>query len=757
MVKQLLLFLFVLVSGGAYADCPAPPPYYGYKFLNPELLDYDSELYPFYEAFRADYADPALLAENLREHDNLTEWYERYCEQVEIDDIRGLLYGNTAPVLKRIMDLSVNPKAKPADLPNKYRNNAFARHLVSYRCTEVAQYLYYAKRVEPYVVRRKKTFATQASAKAEMTSLIDEGLDHFKGAESHYVRLRYAYQLIRLAHYLKEYQYVLELYDYLMPKIAADPSVLYHWIEGHRAGVLQTLGDYPTSAYLFSRVFEQCVSCRESAHRSFRIRSDEEWRAAQLLCANDGERAMLHVLRAQDGRAHLVHEMEAIYRLEPASRTLEPLLMRELLELERDLLGLDFNPRKASNKRYARRPRPEAGKRLVELQGFVNTLVDEGKTARPDLWLFARATLEILGGDYYYANESFAQLRQRSENDSILAQVAILQEVSDLLALDYVDDEVERRYYTLLKDRSLRERYPYLKPLVNDKLEVVYARRGQPGKAALLRYGFDAIEKHPQLDLIQELMEMTDSLSGNSFDRGLLAERVGDNAVADLHHLTGLYYLQRGQWEIALSQFKKIPAAQRDAYGRYAPFVRQFHDRVNYVPDASYATYNKVELLEKLLSLEDEARKTENDTLAARNFFNIGLAHYNLSYYSYAWSFGDAFRSSTSAARAAKSPPPGDVFSHPNAPLGNLENFNMDRARYYFERALTRAPTREAAALATYYAAKVERNQHYARGRPGGQRPFGYFRQLKNDYADTEFYAYAIRECRTLAWFASRE
>ncbi len=69
-----------------------------------------------------------------------------------------------------------------------------------------------------------------------MEALVERGLKAFPKTESHYVRLRYAYQLVRLAHYLKEYDYVLELYDYLMPKVDADPSLIYDWVEGHRAG-----------------------------------------------------------------------------------------------------------------------------------------------------------------------------------------------------------------------------------------------------------------------------------------------------------------------------------------------------------------------------------------------------------------------------------------------------------------------------------------------------------------------------------------
>ena len=170
-------------------------------------------------------------------------------------------------------------------------------------------------------------------------------------------------------------------------------------------------------------------------------------------------------------------------------------------------------------------------------------------------------------------------------------------------------------------------------------------------------------------------------------------------------------------------------------------------------PPADEPTYNKLQLLERLDALEEEADRTTNDTLAARNYFNIGLALYNATYFGYNWSFADAFRSGTSAALAAAAPTPTEVFPHPSAPLGNREHMSMDQPRYYFERALRRSPDREAAALATFYAAKAERNEHYARGRPGGARPFTYFALLRDNYAGTDFYTELVGECKTFAMY----
>ncbi len=753
-LRSLMLALAALGPLLLAAQCPAPA-YYGYRFLNPQVVGYDSQLAPFFLHFGAVYRDDLTQPANLQRTANVAEWQERYCDQVTAEEIEVIVYGDNLNPLEGLRRLMNDPKARGADLPPALQANGFARHLLEARCVEVVDYLIYAKHCEPYVTRPEDAFAQQTIATQEMKDLIDEGLAAFPRVESQYVRLRYAYQIVRLAHYLREYAYVLEVYDYLMPKIAADPSLLDDWIAGHRAGALQSLGRYAESAYLFSRIFERSASKRESAYRSFQIQTDAQWREALLLCRNDHERAMLHVLRAHNGRAVVLEEMHAIYAYEPKNRSLELLTMRELQELERDLLGLDFNPQAARNRRL-QRPRPGATDRLIALQGFVNQLVDEGKTGDPDFWLLARGVLEMLAGDYFFADETFAKLGRQTENDTILQQLVILDDVVEVLKLNRVTDSVELHYYDLLTDAELRARYPDLRPLVNDKLEAVYRQTGRSAKADLMRYGFDGLRKNPTVDALRALDRMADSLNRNRFDRALLTDRIGPHAVADINNLLGNDYVQRGQWKTALEIYRRIPFEQLNAYGRFAPFVRQLDDRVNFTAPADQPTYNKVELLARLDALEEEADRTTNDTTAARNYFNIGLALYNLSYFSYNWRFADTFRSGSSAALAASTRTPTSVFPHVNAPLGNREHLSMDQPLYYFERALRRAPDKEAAALAIYYAAKAERNEHYARGRPGEGRPFSYFRLLRDSYADTNLYAELITECRTFAWFVSR-
>ena len=101
------------------------------------------------------------------------------------------------------------------------------------------------------------------------------------------------------------------------------------------------------------------------------------------------------------------------------------------------------------------------------------------KLADRNFWQLARGVLEMLAGDYFFAEETFTQLAGSTESDTIRQQIAILADVLDVLELNRVTDSVELHYYDLLTDATLQQRYPDFQPFVNAKLQAVYRRTGK--------------------------------------------------------------------------------------------------------------------------------------------------------------------------------------------------------------------------------------------------------------------------------------
>ncbi len=267
---------------------PADYSFKGYSFLLPDLVKTPSVYAPFllpFDVLASTYEDE----DQAKINHNLAEWKEIFCALVPIKDIGNVIYNTSLEELE-LLRTAINSKTIPLDF--RMSKNAFARHLENNKCNETIDYLIFAKRCEPHVVRQN-SWSEKKRDIVRMQNLIVQGRRVFRKTKSNYIRLRYAYQIIRLAHYSKDYEQTVELYEELLPKTDRIESILYDWMLGHKAGAMSHLGEEVEAAYLFSQIFHRCPSKRESAFRSFNIKSDEDWETCLLRCRSDQERDLV--------------------------------------------------------------------------------------------------------------------------------------------------------------------------------------------------------------------------------------------------------------------------------------------------------------------------------------------------------------------------------------------------------------------------------------------------------------------------------
>lgn len=728
---------------------PAPYTFQGYSFLHPYFVDPRADLAPFLLNF--DLVYKFYKGQRVvQKQENLREWQERFCEVPEIEDLEYIIYKASADEMRRLRT-AIGSKSIPLDY--RVAENSFAQYLDRNKCYETIDYLTFAKRCEPYVVR-PQAWGKGKMPVDNMQRLIDFGKRVFLRTESHYFRLRYAYQLIRLAHYARDYEQTLELYDYLMPKIDNDPSIIEDWILGHKAGAMMALGDHIEASYLFSKIFERCPSKRESAFRSFKIKTDEEWRQCLLLCQDDHERANLYVLRAHDENAVILEEMKKIYELDPKNENLELLTVKEIQKLEKDLLGTTFNDHTYQNKRYTKFPRSFAGSYIIDLQQFVNLLLKEQQVKRPDFWIIAQGYLEVLAGNYYQAERSFERARKVVKNDTLEQQLEVFELVLKISAIDTITEAVETEVARIKRSDRWYEVFEDFTDFIDDKFYYLYRQQGHPGKAFRSRYTLKELKPNPQMDIVNDLLVICDKPRPNRMERQMVEQ--GDSTIKnELLDIKATMLMSEFQFEAALEVLKEMPRVEWDNYGLFNPFEFRFKDCVNCRLSDSLRLYNKGELIERILELEYQAKAETDQNRAAYYYYLLGLGYYNMSYFSYAWKAVDYFRSGSSIA--SWNMQDGDnVIPHRYYPLGNKENFDCTQALYYFEKARLLAVNAELGARATYMAAKCERNIYYVNRTQGASRTYEYFNLLKNGYADTDFYKNQMGKCKEFAAYAGQ-
>ena len=767
----ILLTSYLIPQSFSNACVPFDRSFQGYTFINMDILRQQERemLAPLFMRFDKLYQNYFETVAKANQNDNLAEWYERFCEDVKKEDLEFIIYKAPPGELQLLLTAT---RSKSLPVPVNLRDNTFAQFLHEKKCAETIEYLMFAKQCEPHVTANDQWKAPKRDKEA-MQRLIAEGARQFKHTKSDYIRLRYAYQIIRLAHYAGQYEQVLELYDDLLPKVDKlrskwEQSIIPWWIEGHRAGALRKLGRNVEASYLYVQIFQHCPGRRASAYQSFYVKNDEEWNGVLRLCQSDAGRATLFAMRAANSESKALEEMEKIYEIDPTNEYLEPLLVQEIRKMERNLLGLEFNDRKDENKRYHKIPKPYAGRYVIDLQKFARKCRQEGKVARPQLWMLAEGYLEFLAGDFYAAEKTFREAAREVDDKILKEQLQVFQTALKIAAFDKPSQETEEFAYQLITNDELYKKYKSFPDFLKDKMAWLYQEYKQSGKAFLSHHPLKDLKPNPQAAMLDDLIAVALKPDQTKFERMMIE----NHPAADLLDIKTALLMSEGQLEAALETFKRIPANLWDNYGQFNPFRETFRDCVNCYQKTDTiglsAYFNKGELLTELLDLEYKAKGGLDG--AAVHYYKLGLASYNMSYFGDGWKAMDYFRSGstwTKLHQAKTTEGNGRVYEHWQYPFGNRENTDLSRALYFFEKARLLATTPELGARAAYQAARCEQKIFFQtpayKPEPCCNRiprlPEEYlvnFSRLKELYPETDFYKMIVKECKYLEVYVSK-
>ena len=658
----------------------------------------------------------------LQPNENINEWYERFCEVAPLSDIEWLIYQSD---LSDIQELK-NAVIQNTGLITYLRTNKFARHLVKNKCLETIEYLLFAKKCEPFVTADKDVWQTKKPDIQNMEALIQEGTKEFLTIESHYIRLRMAYQIIRLAHYSGQYSKVKYLYNYFIPKINHAPSTIQYWIEGHYAGALKALGERAKAAYFYARVFHHCPAKRESAFLSFEVRTDNDWLSALSFCENDQERTALYALRASFRNSRAVDEMIDIYSLHPKSNYLESILIQEIEKQEK-------------------KPVVEY---IKKLDTFVKQVIDEKKVAHPEIWLLALGYLKYLNNDYFEAKLAFNAVTEYTQSKALQEQIAIFNMAIEIKEWEKINEEVAQRIWEFQSENEVFNRYPTLQSLLSKQVFQNLKNHGNPGLAVLYKFGFNAVKVNPSEEVIRDIKELAKKEIINPFEKSLmvLSKKQFNTEIQALY---ATWLMTLNEWEAAEKAWQEIPLADIELFGKSNPFVERLNECVHCPVKSNERQLTKPQIVVEMLKLQYDIKA--NRTESPQYYYKMGLGLYNMSYFGYAWNVVDYFRSGSSL-KAERLENASDRMKHPLFPNGNRENVDLSKALGYFEKAITLSTDKELSARATFMAARCEQKMSHVTKTANKRK---YFALLKTKYKDTQYYDKVIESCKYFKYYVN--
>ncbi|MFT5745672.1 MAG: hypothetical protein ACI9XO_003510 [Paraglaciecola sp.] len=771
LLSLLILPYFVATPCGYF-----PPVYRGYTLIHPEILGKQlGKPFLFSEVYYSYDYDFRFDGEVDEMKQNIEEWKEYFDGKPSEKDIRQLIYQATIGDLELLQKRKTNQRIS---IPLRYKLNTLITYLEKGRHPDFLPYLMYAKQCEPavsnphtYNWETEEKESTEAGKKKP--ELIRTGKENYAKAKDRFIKLRYAFQLVRLAHYFDGS--AVDAYEKYVKPLKSVPSIMQYWAMAHKAGELVTSKEISKKAegnYLFSKVLASNNFSNGNQYRSMNIDSEEMWQAVLKRCKNNKERANLYYIRALDKYSKALEEMEAIYQFHPKSPFLEVLLVRELQKLETSILEDKFEGFEKLEEGFKTIPKAEAKAYLQQIKPFVKKVVVEQKVVRLPLWEAADGYLEFLDDNHAAAQDVLAKAAQKVYGKGLMNdQIEIFQFGLLLSLTDTVKHWMEDKLGDLLLENQMIQNpmkfgevahynskidewivgddwfFEYQEHnYIFEKMADLYYKQGELGKAYLCLYSIEGLKLYPHSQTAKAVLELFDKKNKSGFETYLI-DKENIKKRREIIEILGKSYLMEDQLYAAYAAFSMIPKYDMEIK---SPFRSMTHTHEATVMDSSQ--YSHLKLIEKVIGLRN-LTKTYSPKKPVANL-QLGNYYYNTSWYAHAWQARDYFKSVNSY----------EDLEHPleyvydfidHGARGNRDVYNLPKVTAFYKKAL-KSNNDELKVEATFMLAKCERRKY----RDENYSYYGYeeknappkdylktYQQIEDDFTDTDYYKMVIKDC----------
>lgn len=737
-----------------------------YSVFDPAIFNMPS-LTPFFlsELLFFPERDSSIFDDKLQ---NLNDWKKYFNSIPEIKDIESIIYPTTQDDIREILFFFTKHKSESVE--QKYKDNSLFNYWLKNPNIRSIEYILYAKECEPLVADFSYWDIPQRDTVA-MIRLIERGDSIYKKLDDPFLKLRYAFQIIRLSHYTGNYEMAVKFYDDLVTNLKVN-SIIKYWALSLKAGALYRLGRIAESNYFFSVVFDNYAPKRFTASLSFKVKNDSLLLASLKLCKNNQERAALWMLAAYKNPEISLKSMQQIYNLDPKSPYLELLLEREVSRFETKVFPSTYYFHLTKQK-YPNRSDEEYIEHGNELLKIVKEFAESKNTLNPHLWYLAAGYLLTLTGDTHNASPYFFHAKDCWPKDDAVnrSKIRLFEEMNDALHCIYqgiVNEEslvphlkwlFEQSEQKESEEEKLVEEY-YIRGrnnavsafiFVRSKLAQTYACNGEFLKMHLClgdsRFGY-SLEENPKNEPLDNLIAFFDKPKKTEFEELLQSMYVYKKN--DLLAIKGTVFISQHKFKEAIDIFTKIGIS---GYLQADPFVIHINDCHDCdIRDSNKTEYTQLSFAKRMLELDSLSKVNGNK--ASEYYFLMANGFYNISYFGNCWNASSYFRDFD--------------YDQLYNERKDWEFYDCSKAEEYYLKAIELTKDKEFAAKCYFMASKCEQNSFYNnlyRMRFSEDETYfkeklkyrKYFKILKDQYANTKFFKEALKECKYFNSFVTKK
>ena len=689
-------------------------------------------------------------------------------------------------------------KKQPLVVSTAVKVNTMSNYFIRSRDLEGLGYVMYAKQVEPFVTGDYNDWEAIQRDSLKMDKLMRNGRQLYNAAKTDFFKLKYGYQVMRLAHYSGNYTAAIQTYDELV-KGNPTASVLQPMSLALKAGALFRTGNTMQSAYLFSKAFSAAPVKRVSNYISFdwAIDSQKSREDYLALCANNKEKADMLALFALGTASWETGTMQKIYQLNPAADVLQVLAIREINKLEELYLtpmlsnengGKTFfySWNGGMNDSAMQANRAEAKK----LQQFLHTIAAENKAPNPALFEIGAAYTALMQKDYTDARSLLDKAKAMDLSPKLNDQWQLTNLLLTVNATDKVDEKFEEQILPSVKwlaQKALADKQEgdgwsrppsqwkmFYRNLMSEVMAKRYRQQGDRYKEALAvgsaeyianggkasQYGSMAADFLHNQSSSKDVETLYAYL--NAKNKKPYADFLSTNNALKLAEgidFAGTTYLRDNNYSKAMEWFAKSPATSAGIIEK-DPFKELMWDQEERLPGDKVKT-TKLAFAKEMQQLQ--ALVKSDKAKAADHLYKMALGYYNTTYYGYAWELVEYYRSGSDGYYIPK-----------DATEFQKNYYGCYKAHDYFKMAMDASNNKEFKAKCLFMMAKCAQKQirqpqyedfsyekweEYDAARKKYYSVFmnnKYFPQLKSDYGNTAFFKEAFNTCSYLRDFDIR-
>jgi hypothetical protein len=692
-------------------------------------------------------------------------------------------------------------KNQPLAIPDSVKNNGMTKFFMAGKDLEALGYIMYAKQVEPTVMGSWSEWEPIERDSAKMGKLIKNGQQLHTVAKNNAIKLRLAYQVLRLAHYSRRYAECLQWYDELV-KPNTTQSVLQDLCLGLKAGSMMRTGKAAEAAYIFSQLFSKNEYKRVSNYMSFDWcvkRFDESSRKACLaICKTNEEKANMLGLFLLGSNLQELPALKKIYQLSPKATLLEILATREMNKLEEFYFtpALQFQQgKKEAVINYNTINRTDTSflqwqNEAKEFTVFCQQAANQKTTTNKSFYSLAAAHAALIAGDYAASRKLLDDAKKLSLSPKLQDQWAMSNLLLTINAKETIDpafedqllpsiqwlekkaatDQEYGKFYRRLFADLISAKYQKANNTVKQLLATGVADWASKGFAkdgwgyygdhalSMLRYDLNAQQ-------VEQLVQLMESKKLSAFDKYLVSHN--SFSKDDVNDVAGTAWLRQFDFATAEKWFSKVSPAyyKSETYTTYLaanPFADLILD--THAPtNQDTQKFTKLSFSHKMWGLEQEIKTNKEPERLAKAYYEMAKGLYQMSYWGNSWLLVHYDWSGNDGLKGPNEAQPGDK-----------EYFGVYKAEEYYLKANSLTQDKNFKARCLFMAAKCDQKQipvpswsqfkdykdydkateQYAKSIRVNKQ---YFPLLAKDYSTTAFYKEAFNTCSYLKDFVKKK